>query len=182
MRPTVKSAQIEIEGISVVVLWKPVKNATLRVAPNREPTMTVPVAFSSAQIHELLKQRADWLKNAIRRTAEREKQSPQPDAATFRKFYDSFPALLRKWENTMNLHASKVTLRTMKSCWGSCRSKTHALTFNLYLAGKPTECVEYVIIHELAHIVHPNHSPQFWSLVEKYCPDYQRLRRLLKEQ
>jgi predicted metal-dependent hydrolase len=47
------------------------------------------------------------------------------------------------------------------------------------LAYKPRECVEYVIIHELAHIVHPNHSKDFWNLVAQYCPDYRRLRRLL---
>lgn len=80
----------------------------------------------------------------------------------------------------MNIYATKVTFRHMTSCWGSCRSQTRSLTFNLRLADKPLECVEYVIIHELAHIIHPNHSPEFWKLVEQHCPDYRRIRALLK--
>ena len=73
----------------------------------------------------------------------------------------------------------EVVFKMMTSRWGSCQSKTRVLTFNLMLAYKPQECVEYVIIHELAHIVHPNHSKDFWNLVAQYCPDYRRLRHLL---
>lgn len=79
----------------------------------------------------------------------------------------------------MSTTFGKITLRQQKTRWGSCSSKGN-LNFNWRLVHAPTHIIDYVIIHELAHRTHLDHSTAFWNLVEKYDPDYHKHRGWLK--
>jgi predicted metal-dependent hydrolase len=73
---------------------------------------------------------------------------------------------------------NKVTVKDQRSRWASC-SKNGNLNFNLLLASLPVELIDYVIIHELAHLVELNHSREFWNIVKMIDPEFQRHRKLL---
>lgn len=73
-----------------------------------------------------------------------------------------------------------LTIRPMKSRWGSYSYRTGRVCLNLHLLKAPPECLDYVIIHELCHIRVRHHGPDFWALVERYAPDYRAARQLLK--
>ena len=73
-----------------------------------------------------------------------------------------------------------LKIRQMKSRWGVCNRKTNSITLNLELIKKDKEFLNYVIVHELSHFVHFDHSKEFWKTVEKYCPEYKRVRKELK--
>ena len=75
----------------------------------------------------------------------------------------------------------KLKVRNMKTRWGVCNRKDNSVTLNLELIKKDQEFLNYVIVHELSHFVHFDHSNSFWKTVEKYCPDYKRVRKALKE-
>jgi predicted metal-dependent hydrolase len=75
---------------------------------------------------------------------------------------------------------SKVTIKHQRSSWGSC-SKNGNLNFNLLLASLPPELIDYVIIHELAHLVELNHSTEFWKIVEAKDPEFESHRKLLRD-
>jgi predicted metal-dependent hydrolase len=75
---------------------------------------------------------------------------------------------------------ASVSIRHLKSRWGSCNSKK-ALVFNYYLMQVPWEEIDYVIIHELSHTKHLNHGTDFWSEVERCLPDYKQRRKVLNE-
>ena len=79
----------------------------------------------------------------------------------------------------MGLNYNNIRIKTLKSRWGSCSSLRN-LNFNWVLIMCPIEIIDYVVIHELAHLVHMNHSAKFWSLVEDYCPDYKSSINWLK--
>lgn len=79
-----------------------------------------------------------------------------------------------------NIYYPKFKIRSMKTRWGVCNRKTQTITLNFDLIKWKLEYIDYVIIHELSHIVHFNHSKEFWSVVYKYCPDYKRLRKELR--
>ena len=68
----------------------------------------------------------------------------------------------------------------MKSKWGVCNVTKGIITLNLELIKLDLKYLDYVIIHELSHLIHPNHSPKFWSLVSKYIPDYKKYRKEMK--
>ncbi|MNY56359.1 WLM domain protein [compost metagenome] len=80
----------------------------------------------------------------------------------------------------MNLHPSQVKFREQRTRWGSCSSRK-VINLNWRLIVFDAAIIDYVIVHELAHIQHMDHSGRFWGLVEKYVENYQELMRSLKE-
>ena len=80
----------------------------------------------------------------------------------------------------MNLFPTSISYRKNKRTWGSCNYK-NGLNFNILLMKFPIEVMEYVIIHELSHIKHKNHSKDFWNLVSFYCPNYKEVEKSFKK-
>lgn len=74
-----------------------------------------------------------------------------------------------------------LTIRKMKSRWGVCNVKEKKVTLNLELIKRDVSCLDYVIVHELSHLIHANHSDKFWSLVEENYKDYKNIRKQMKE-
>jgi predicted metal-dependent hydrolase len=73
-----------------------------------------------------------------------------------------------------------ITIRSMNTRWGSYSYRTGRVTLNLNLIKAPLSCLDYVIIHELCHIRQRHHGPDFWALVERYVPDYRKIRKNLR--
>jgi len=82
--------------------------------------------------------------------------------------------------NLMQLYPSRVTFRRAKTRWGSC-SSTNNISLNIGLIMLPYNLIDYVIVHELAHIKHKNHSKEFWKLVEQFYPNYKLAKEELKK-
>lgn len=80
-----------------------------------------------------------------------------------------------------NIPFPSLRIRTMKTRWGVCNIKTKVVTLNSLLLKYSIDKLDYVIIHELSHLVYANHSREFWNLVSKYCPKYKEIRKELKE-
>ena len=87
---------------------------------------------------------------------------------------------VRHYCEAMGVTVGYVTVKNQKTRWGSCSAKGN-VNFNYQLAFLPDELLDYVVIHELAHRRHMNHSRAFWAEVEKYCPDYLERGEQLKE-
>lgn len=75
-----------------------------------------------------------------------------------------------------------LTIRKMTTRWGVCNTRDVRVTLNLELMKKPIYCLDYVIMHELSHLIHPNHSADFWSVVSENCKDYKEIRKIMKEE
>ena len=80
-----------------------------------------------------------------------------------------------------NVKSPILKIRTMKTRWGVYNRKNHTITLNSKLIEYDYEKIDYVIIHELSHIIHFDHSKEFWNLVSKYCPNYKSIRKEMKE-
>ena len=87
------------------------------------------------------------------------------------------------WYNVFdeNIPVPNLKIRKMTSRWGVCNIKNHNVTLNYNLCKYDMCCLDYVIVHELSHFIHPNHSSNFWNLVGKYYPKYKECRKMLKE-
>ena len=79
-----------------------------------------------------------------------------------------------------NIPPFSLRIRKMTSRWGVCNTKKHIITLNLELIHYNTECLDYVIVHELSHLIEGNHSRAFWQIVEKYYPNYKEIRKKLR--
>lgn len=75
----------------------------------------------------------------------------------------------------------ELKIRNMKTRWGVCNKKSKTITLNSNLIKYPIECLDYVIVHELSHLVHFDHSKEFWNTVSYYYPEYKKYRKLLKD-
>jgi len=93
---------------------------------------------------------------------------------------ETITPLVKKWSEKMKLNPSNIGFRKAKSRWGSCSSQ-NSLSFNYYLSKLPLPIVEYVVVHELAHIKEKNHSKNFWAIVEEFLPNYRTLVKELRE-
>ncbi len=85
-------------------------------------------------------------------------------------------SLIAKWGPRMNLTVDRFYVRRMKTKWGSCKPKKHSIRLNTDLARKPRECLEYLVVHEMAHILEPTHNARFVALIDQFMPNW-RLRR-----
>ncbi|WP_261625099.1 M48 family metallopeptidase [Nesterenkonia marinintestina] len=86
------------------------------------------------------------------------------------------PLLISKWESELSVTVPKWTIRKMKTKWGSCNRETHHLWFNVELAKKHPNCLEYIVVHEMMHYFERNHGDAFTKLMDQHLPDW-RMRR-----
>lgn len=92
---------------------------------------------------------------------------------------EQIPALLVKWEPLLGVKASRVSVQRMKTKWGSCNPATGQIRLNTDLARKPPACLEYIIAHELAHLIEPTHNARFQSLMDNLIPHWRQVKQEL---
>ena len=92
------------------------------------------------------------------------------------------PDLLTHWEPLVGRQVSDWGIKKMKTKWGSCNISQRRIWLNLELAKKPIECLEYVLVHELVHLLERHHSDRFKTYMDKYLPQWQRYRDILKHE
>ena len=180
------------------------KHTYITIDPTGKVLVKAHPNLSTDQIEKLVRQKSGWIEKKLRLLEERSVApegrlfylgerytprqlqarygSPLENPAQIDRFYREraralILPLVEAWSGRMGLVPSFVGFRKNRSRWGSC-SATHRLSFNTNLAKTPHPFIEYVVVHELAHIRHPNHSRHFWELVAHHLPDYTRRRTL----
>lgn len=109
------------------------------------------------------------------------------DQAALDEFYRTevlraLPDIVERMEARIGVHATRWSARVMKTRWGSCTPKTGAIRINARLAAYPPECLEFVVAHELVHLLEPSHNARFRTLLDEFCPDNRGIARRLKQQ
>jgi len=87
--------------------------------------------------------------------------------------------LLEKWQDLMDVKAQRYFVQRMKTKWGSCNHRAGTIRLNTDLARKPRECLEYILVHELAHLLEPTHNDRFVALMNQLMPKWQFRREIL---
>jgi predicted metal-dependent hydrolase len=89
--------------------------------------------------------------------------------------------LIQQYSSMMNLNTPEFGIRTMKTKWGSCTTENKKLWFNIELAKKPLDCIEYIVVHEMVHLLERNHNKNFIMLMDKYLPNWRTQKKILNE-
>lgn len=89
------------------------------------------------------------------------------------------PDLIAKWEPLMGVKVERFYVQRMKTKWGSCNPTVNSIRLNTELAKKPLECLEYVVVHEMVHLLEPTHNKRFISLLDGFIPKWQFYREIL---
>ena len=95
--------------------------------------------------------------------------------------HDAVPALIRRWEPKLGVEVAGYFLQRMKTKWGSCNHRASHIRLNTELVKKPKDLLEYVVVHEMLHLIAPTHSEQFLTLMTKYYPSWREAREELNE-
>jgi len=94
---------------------------------------------------------------------------------------EALPDLISKWEQRLDVEVPQWTIRRMKTKWGSCNRETRHISFNVELAKKHPECLEYIVVHEMTHYLERNHGIRFTTLMDSFMPDWRSRRDRLNE-
>lgn len=172
---------------TIEVTRKRIKNMYLRVK-DTDGTLSVsaPYGMGDTEIRKFVESKSDWIERTMQEMlVARQLKEQEPVLAPFMEreirlgLKRQLQRLIDKWEPVMGVKSAGFTIKKMKTRWGSCNVKSHHLNFNLLLAKVPPECAEYVVVHELTHLLEPSHNARFWSLMEYYLPGSKELRKQL---
>lgn len=95
------------------------------------------------------------------------------------KLKEMVSKLITKWENTMELTVDEFGIKKMKTKWGTCNREAKRIWINLELAKKPPECLEYIVVHEMVHLLERNHNNRFVALMDQLLPQWRHLKEEL---
>jgi predicted metal-dependent hydrolase len=230
-------SQIELDGITVHVVRKPVKNLNLTVRPpHGEVRISAPKRASLAEIQAFVLSKREWIrKHRERIRAEMEKRGPtkgEPryvdgerhtvwgrevllqveeamgppdvslteqrlrlrvrpgtDRAGRREIVErwyrdqlrkALEPMLADWERELGVRAGQIRVRRMKTRWGSCTPSSRSIRLNTELAARAPELLEYILVHELVHLLEASHNGRFYALMGRYLPDWRERKEALE--
>lgn len=185
-----KTYQLVIDGVTITVTKKRMKNMYLRIKKEDGSVLiSAPYQMSDARIEGFARERIEWIRTYQQKYANAKQQRAadrELDPAEIKRrkqiLKKQVELLVAKWEPVMGVSVSGITIRQMKTRWGSCNVKTHHININLALLYKPEECLEYVVVHEMTHILEASHNEVFWGYMTKFYPDWKRVRKYLNDE
>lgn len=190
--------------VPVTVVRKRVKNLNLRIHRDGTVSLSIPTRTPLAVAQDFLNRRADWIATHIermrRRAVERKhagktedglvplwgRLQPAPggaeeiEALYRREVAQALPGAIARGEARVGVHAAGWQIRRMTSRWGSCTPACRTIRINSALAAYPPECLDYVVVHELTHLLEPSHNVRFHALVDQFCPRNREIARVLR--
>lgn len=180
------SKTILVDGLEVHIIRKPIKRLYLRVKPPAgEIVVTAPNRVPQRDIVALVRERKDWIARARQHVSSPASQQAQQPWSQERIdqahaiLNQRIPPLLRHWVPIIGKSPTALTLRRMKTRWGSCTPATGRIRINLELAYLPEQYLEYVLVHELAHLWERGHGAGFQRRMTQYLPQWKQLRSQL---
>lgn len=172
-------------GFEFHYLIKDVKRLVIRFKTPSVLYVNVPHTIPLERARRFVDSNMHWIIATSERLKKKNFNVKGSSTVTFNQYADfrkRISQLLEYWSDKMNAPLYKLKVSLMKSQWGSCNNRTKVIHLNLALINAPQQCVEYVIIHEIAHIFQPDHSKNFWNIVAEYCPEWRKSRTILKSQ
>lgn len=176
--------------MDIVLIRSDRRSFAIEIGMDKKIKVRVPRRASKAQIEEMLKAKHDWILKTLdkieqRNTAEAcEYEEAKPLSSEEvkklkKEARNHLASLTEYWAEKIGVSYGRISIRGQKTRWGSCSSKGN-LNYNYLLVLCPDEVAEYVVIHELCHRIHMNHSKDFWNKIEEFCPQYKIARKWLK--
>ena len=169
--------------ISYTLVRSDRKTIAIHITPAGEVEVRCPRRCSKREVEAFVLSKQDWISKHLLAIARRP-ELPRLSAGEIRSLAEQaaeiFPQRVRQLAGQIGVTYGRITIRSQKTRWGSCSAQGN-LNFNCLLMLCPEEVRDYVVIHELCHRKHLNHSPHFWAEVERCCPDYRIHRKWLKD-
>ena len=171
----------------VQVSFKKMKTVRLRVAAGGQIRLSAPRGTDRKWLEQFLEDRRDWIIGNVEKMSHQktvDKKETPLTASERREALGYLMPLVEQWYPVVAAYGvpmPHVTVRRMRSRYGSCSVGRGRITLASLLVDAPRECAEYVVLHELTHFLYPNHGREFYAFIEKHMPDWKRRERLLRQ-
>jgi predicted metal-dependent hydrolase len=154
----------------------------LRMRPDGTLRVALPPFGSLAEATSFVRSQRAWIERHHAQALRAAAAQPHPEevAALKARARRELPARLLEFAAEHGLTVSRVSVRAQRTLWGSCSRRNGSVSLNWRLIRMPDEIRDYILLHELAHLRHANHSRRFWALVESMCPGYREAERWLR--
>ena len=170
-----------VGDLKIEVHRKRIKNLHLRVHPPQgRVSISAPKRMSLEMIQTFALSKLDWIKEQ-QAWAQTQQVSHVPRGSWVEKWCRQelaqvVPAMVTRWESILNVKVERISYRSMTSRWGSCTPNKKSIRFNTELARRPLNLLEYVVVHEMIHLLEASHNARFIRLMDHHMPDW-RWRR-----
>lgn len=181
---------MQIKNLEIHISRRKIRNVNLYIRPpHGEILVTAPYRVEDEYIRAFILRKYDWIRlhqeRLLARQQMKQQYSNNNGKRTFTTeevelLYQKILFYASKWEPVMGVHCTHWTIRDMKTRWGSCSVGKATIRINLQLAGKPDECLEYIIVHELTHLLEPSHNRVFHAYMTRFLPDWKQRDQILK--
>lgn len=178
-------------GWTVQIVKKKVKNANFRIRPEEPGTLhlSIPYSMTYDEAGKLLEQPRilRWVQKYEKKlreqppaSEERREESAEHFSVYKARLMELLPDMFRRWETALGVRCRKVTIRDTRSQWGSCSIRTGNISISVWLGAYPESCIEYVVVHELAHLLEAGHNERFYGILDRHYPAWRSCREQLK--
>lgn len=159
------------------------KTVALQINRDGELIVRAPKRFPKYKINKLVEKHREWIEKKTAEAVSRKENTHELSVGEISELKNQareiLPKLTEKYAKIMVVSYGTVKITSAQKRFGSCSAKNN-ICFSYILMQYPIEAIEYVVVHELAHTVHHDHSKAFYALIEKYMPDYKQREKLLK--
>ena len=163
------------------------KSISIEIRQDATILVRAPYQMQNTEINRFIKEKEDWIVKHLKKAEDRQRKMrdiQKLSVEEIQKLTDLalkiIPVKVKYFAGVMNVSYGRITIRNQKTRWGSCSAKKN-LNFNCLLMLAPDEVVDYVVVHELCHLIEMNHSKKFWAQVEPVMPDYKKQKQWLKD-
>lgn len=172
-----------MEKIEYTLTYKNVKNINLRIKADGSVHVSAAPRVSRKKIDDFVNLKADFIEKA-KKTLLLRQETGKMAYCSETEVEEKIRAICKAvypYYGDRGIPFPEIRFRKMVSRWGSCHAQKGILTFNLHLMYAPPVCMHYVVYHEFTHFLVQNHSASFYEELEKVCPDWKKLRKMLRE-
>lgn len=164
------------------IVYSKRKSLAIQVTPDGEVLVKAPKNTPKKNIEETVKKYSDWIEKTQKKVLGKDigmkKASAEEEKLLRKKARELLPEKVNYYSDLLGVTPTRLTVTGARTRFGSCSGK-NGISFSFYLMRFPEDAIDYVVVHELCHIIHHNHSKEFYKEIEKILPDYKRRKKLL---
>ncbi len=158
------------------------KTLGITVKPDGSVIVRAPLRTSRKRIEEVVIKNSEWIEKTKKKLENKQygmkQASPEEEKLLREKAKSILPEKVKYYGALIGVTPTRMTVTGARTRFGSCSGK-NSIAFSFYLMRFPEEAIDYVVVHELCHIIHHNHSKEFYKEIEKILPDYKKRKKLL---
>lgn len=177
---------------TVQITKKKIKHTNLRIRPAEPQVIRISIPYSisyDAAVQMLDQPRIKrWIENYRKKISERpvlprmqDEEKLKQEPYYRKRLKERLPEMFAKWESVLGVKSNKITIRDTRSQWGSCNTRNRNISISVWLGAFPEECIEYVVVHELAHLLEAGHNERFYGILDQHYPAWRQCREQLKK-